>query len=716
MNIFHYIFRAIFRIKWWLLILPLLFALLAIYMTRNLDRQYKTDVTIYTGIISSYGSDPGESNASSNWNVLNNSIQNIINTINSKETLKRLSLNLYARLMIHGDLKKDNVYISAKHYKQLLDITPKDVRALIDKSSEENTVRNLERYEKPDRNNFVYGLFNWNHPYFSYGALKENIKISRIDNSDILQVNYQANDPGIAYQTLEVLSKVFAIEYTNLQFGSTNNVIRYFEAELARLGRELRGQEDSLTNYNVENRVINYDKQTEAIAVLDKEYELRYQDVVFAYNSAQAALKQLESGMDANMRSIKNNSELLSRMNHIADLNYDISRIKTLGADSLTLQKVGSINTLSSELNKQEKEFRTFMDQYSSEKYTRNGYPNANYVKQWVEELLKFKSAEAELNVGKNFKQELDQKYTQYSPIGSVLKRKERSINFSEQSYLSILTSLNAARLRLKSLEMNSATLKVINPATFPLNALPYGRKAIVIGVFLGTIFFILGILLILELFDRTLRDKTRTERITKGKVVAAFPKLHTGKDHDLVEDRATHILANRLYGFYNRDADVNFINIIKFSSTLDTGKLTDLLLTYWQGLGLNAFAYKEGVDFNAESREYLVGQEWIEKLKNHDISLIKHGSMSLKAIPSLYLEKGMVTVVALPADNIWKTEDELLFTDLLQRSAGKPVIICLMNAQKYVVEEFTGMLPPFTFLRRLEYQLANFGLTSLGK
>lgn len=464
MNIFHYIFRAIFRIKWWLLILPLLFALLAIYMTRNLDRRYKTDITIYTGVISSYGSDPGESNASSNWNVLNNSIQNIINTINSKETLKRLSLQLYARLMIHGDPNKDNVYISAKHYKELLAITPQDVRVLIDKSSEENTVRNLEKYEKPDRNNFVYGLFNWNHPYFSYGALQENIKISRIDNSDILQVNYQANDPGIAYQTLEVLSKVFSIEYTNLQFGSTNNVIRYFEAELARLGSELRGQEDSLTMYNVENRVINYDKQTEAIAVLDKEYELRYQDVVFAFNSAQAALKQLESGMDANMRSIKNNSEFLSRMNHIADLNYDISKIKTLGNDSINRQQGGELNSLSNELNKQEKEFRTFMDQYSSEKYTRNGYPNANYVKQWVEELLKFKSAEAELNVGKNFKQELDQKYTQYSPIGSVLKRKERSINFSEQSYLSILTSLNAARLRLKSLEMNSATLKVINP------------------------------------------------------------------------------------------------------------------------------------------------------------------------------------------------------------------------------------------------------------
>jgi uncharacterized protein involved in exopolysaccharide biosynthesis len=380
MNIFHYIFRAIFRIKWWLLILPLGFALLAIYLTRQMDRQYKTDITIYTGVISSYGSDPGESNASQDWNVLNNSIQNIINTINSKETIKRLSLQLYARLMIHGDPTKDNVYITAKHYKELVAITPKDVQKLIDKTSEENTVKNLEKYEKADRNNFVYGLFNWNHPYFSYNALRENIKINRVDNSDILQINYQANDPGVAFQTLDILSKVFAIEYTNLQFGSTNNVIRYFEAELERIGRELRGQEDSLTMYNVENRVINYDKQTEAIALLDKEYELRHQDVLFVYNSAQAAIKQLESGMDANMRAIKNNTEFLALMNQIADINYNISKIKTLSVDSLKQKQGGAdLDVLSHELDQKEKGFRSFMDQYTAEKYTKNGYPNCRH-------------------------------------------------------------------------------------------------------------------------------------------------------------------------------------------------------------------------------------------------------------------------------------------------------------------------------------------------
>ncbi|MNR26596.1 hypothetical protein D3C85_1438200 [compost metagenome] len=132
--------------------------------------------------------------------------------------------------------------------------------------------------------------------------------------------------------------------------------------------------------------------------------------------------------------------------------------------------------------------------------------------------------------------------------------------------------------------------------------------------------------------------------------------------------------------------------------------------------MGLKIKGYYEGQDFEAQSRAYLVEQEWVNQLADYDLSLVQHGSMALTPVPNVFLEKGMATLLVLRADSVWKTEDELLFSDLLERSAGKPIVICLMNAQKYVVEEFTGMLPPFTFLRRLEYQLANFGLTSLGK
>jgi len=716
MNIFYYILRSVFRIKWWLLILPLLLTIFVIYKTRDMDRQYETDMTIYTGVISGYGSDAGESNAAQDWNILNNSLQNIINTINSKETLKRLSLHLYARCMIYGNPQKDNLYISAKHYKELLAITPKNVQALIDKSSEENTVKNLEKFEQADRNNFVYGLFNWNHPYFSYKSLQEKLKIKRVDNSDILNISYQANDPGVAFQTLEILSLIYPDEYEVLQYGKTNNVIKYFENELARVGKELRGQEDSLTNYNVENRVINYDKQTEAITLLDKEYELRNQEVLSQYKSAQAAIQQLETGMDANMRAIKNNTEFLNRMKQIADLNYNISKIQSISLDSVAPKKDVDLKALNQDLGKKEKDLHNFMEQYTEQKYTRDGYPNSNYVSQWVNELLKFKRNEAELRVLEEFKRELDGLYTHYSPIGSMLKRKERGISFIEQSYLSILSSLNAARLRLKSLEMNSATLRIINSPAFPLNSLPNNRRIIVAGVYFGTIAFILGILFILEFFDRTLRDKIRTERITKGKVIAAFPKTLKGKNQSVIEQRAVHVLANQLYGFYNFNKDVNFINVLKLSSSLDTSLITERLVQHWSDIGLNVKAYYEGKDFDPQSRAYLVDMEWLNAVRQHDIALIQHASMAINPIPTVFLEKSIATLLILRADSVWKTEDELMFHDLLNRSSDTSVLICLMNAEKYVIEEFTGMLPPFTFLRRLEYQLANFGLTSLGK
>ncbi|WP_312185151.1 hypothetical protein, partial [Sphingobacterium sp.] len=167
----------------------------------------------------------------------------------------------------------------------------------------------------------------------------------------------------------------------------------------------------------------------------------------------------------------KNNAQFLAKMNEISDLNYSISQIESYQPDSLKNAAKNSASTLQelkSKLKNQERGFRSFIQEYSSQKYTKNGYPNANYVTQWVDELLKLDQAQADIKVVDDFKVELDKMYSHYSPIGSLLKRQERGINFTEQSYLSVLGGLNAARLRLKSLEMSSATLKVINPATYP--------------------------------------------------------------------------------------------------------------------------------------------------------------------------------------------------------------------------------------------------------
>lgn len=717
MGIIIYIIKSLYRFKWWLILLPILVTCIVIYSTRKMNRYYESDMTIYTGIISTNGNDLSQ-DGKQDWNVLKNSLLNVINTIGSKETMRVVSLKLFARTMINGDLTKDNTFISSEHYRELLNITPEAVRKLIDKTSEERTVENLKKYEKIDAKNFVYGLFNWNHPYFSYGALSK-IDVKQVENSDILHVTYENNDPGITFQTLSILSEVFADEYRNLQFGNTNNVIKYFESELARIGKDLFLKEDSLTKFNVDNRIIHYDKQTEAVTILDKDYEIRKQDALSARNKAQASIVQLESGIDANIKSIKNNAQFLSKLRDISDLNYSISQIESYKPDSLGVVKNASsastLNDLRSSLKSKEKNFRDFIEDYSAQKFTKNGYPNANYVTQWVDELLKLQQAQADILVVNDFKTELDKMYSHFSPIGSLLKRQERGINFTEQSYLSVLGGLNAARLRLKSIEMSSATLKVINPATYPLNSKPTKRKMLVAGSYFGTLVFLLGCLLLLELLDRTLRDKTRTDRITKGQVVGAFPKKKSGRYQDQIIKIASQALANQLFVYHRLDNDSNFINILKFDSTVATREVMHHVLEEWKSIGLRVDILQEGEDFNARSRAFLIEYALLEQMKQagNDYTLVGHTSLFNVPIPTSYLTQATVNVVMLSAESTWKEEDEELFQDLVERSGDVPVVICLVNADRFAIETFTGLLPPYSFLRKLEYKFSQLGITA---
>lgn len=714
------ILRFVQRTFWWLLLGPLIVTLVVIWKTRDLTKTYDSGMTVYTGVVSGYGIE-SEQLESQNWNILNNTLQNIMNIVTSKETLRKVSLQLYARCMIFGDPNRDNIYITAEHYKQLRSITPKEVLKLIDRSSEKNTLAKLENYYKPDRNNFVYGLFNWYHPHLSYSAL-QNIKVKRVEGSDILEITYENNDPGVVYQTLDILNEVYVDQYKTLQFGTTNNVIKYFEAELARIGRELRAREDSLTDYNVKNRVINYDKQTEQVTALDRDYELRYQDVQSAYSSSRSVIAHLELGIDENLKAIKDNSDFISRLNRIADLNYKIAEIQTSGIDSLQSSLDAPLSyagQLHRQLSLEERELRDFSDKYSNQKYTKEGYPTSNFVSQWVDELLKLKKSEAQLKVLDAFKKDLDLQYSHFSPIGSTIKRQERSIDFTERSYLSILSSLNAARLRLKSLEMNSATLKVINPPTYPLDSKPSKRRSLVMAAAFGSFFFILGIFLIIELLDRTLRDRFRSERITSGKVIAAFPgsaSMKAGKFAPEYKKISAKYLANQLYGYFKPTSRPCIVNILTLSDTVNDDSILEGLLDFWDGVGVQATMLKSGEDFQPGSRKFLFAgrlEDVVAFKKEHDIVLVKQAPLMSNSMPPLLLQEAAVNLLVARADSVWKENDQILFDELLKQSETTPVLLCLTEAKKSSVESFTGMLPPYTRLRKYAYRMSQLGFTS---
>ena len=66
MEYFRYIVRFIYRIRWYLAIIPLIALVIAWFLTRNLEKEYNVKTTVYTGIISGYNIETGSSVSANN--------------------------------------------------------------------------------------------------------------------------------------------------------------------------------------------------------------------------------------------------------------------------------------------------------------------------------------------------------------------------------------------------------------------------------------------------------------------------------------------------------------------------------------------------------------------------------------------------------------------------------------------------------------------------
>lgn len=321
MDYVFYLLRSLYRVKWWILLGTALITAFVYFRIGRMQGGYNVESTLYTGVVSGYGI---EEETKVDWALAQNSMDNLVNILQSESTLKRVSLRLFSRVLVKGRPDKDNEGITASSYNYTYNHMKnskdgKALVALIDRNSEDKTMENFMKYERPDKENYIYGLFYFQHVFYSFQALKK-IKVERKGNSDLIKTSYQSGDPGIAYNTIDILMKEFVNEYQALRYGGTDKVIEYFEAELKRIGKELAGQEDNLTQYNVDNRIINYYDETKEIAAINKEFELREQDVEFAYNSSKAMLMELERQMDANSKLLIHNVQLVDKLKQTSNL------------------------------------------------------------------------------------------------------------------------------------------------------------------------------------------------------------------------------------------------------------------------------------------------------------------------------------------------------------------------------------------------------------
>ena len=173
MDLFRYLVRFLYKIRWYLVILPLIALVVSWFLTRNMERVYDANTTIYTGMITGYNLEGGTGAAGGQSQT---NITNLMLIITTDNTIHEVALRLFGRCMMYGNPNKDNNYISAQHYRELSASVPADVKALINHKSESATYANLKAYEKPSIDNYLFSLLNY-HPWFGINNITSKLKL-----------------------------------------------------------------------------------------------------------------------------------------------------------------------------------------------------------------------------------------------------------------------------------------------------------------------------------------------------------------------------------------------------------------------------------------------------------------------------------------------------------------------------------------------------------
>lgn len=713
MDITLYISRFIYRIRHQLVFGTLTITALVAYFSQFLEKKYTVTTSIYTGITSNTGLDD---ETRPDWQAVNNTYDNLVNLTKSRGTLENVSLKLLALNLMHGDPEIDNLYITANNYKKLIASVPEEILLLVDTTSLDKTVNLFKEYKYSDSRNYLHELFNGSSAFYSYNALS-SIIIRRQGNSDLIEIAYTSTDPGITWNTVKLVSEELKYSYNNLRYQTANDIVKYYEEELKKLRVQLNKQENELTDYNVKNSVINYIEQTKAIAHSFADFENRYEETRRNYESSSSIIKNLEQYMDIRTKLVKSNEEFINTLAEVSRISGKITEIETFTSDEM-LSKDQELVKYREELRDAEKKIGLITNNINSYKESKEGLAIEGLVQEWLNQTLIQAKAQADLKVLNERKNDFADQYKNYSPIGTRINQQEREIHVTEQSYLEVLHALNMAKMKQKNLQLTSSNLNTISDASYPLFSDKGKRFLLVVAAFIGSIIFIIGLNLVIELLDRTLRDAERARRLTGMNILGAF----TGRNSQL-KYRGFVKTCNRISAAYacNRltpyikKGDTLCINILSLEEKEGKTFISRYFQESWEELGFNVKYLRVGQDIPIDASLFMAEHidKHIQLESRPDILIVEYPSIQQYGVPSHLLGSSQVNLLVANACRVWKNSDTELVKYLRDITEGTALYLYLNNATREAVEDFTGQLPPQTSMRSFANRMMYMGLTA---
>lgn len=557
------IIKAVLKKFHYVILFPVVVGAIVFYMQRQKPREYQSGMVFYTGLVSGQNlSQQGDGRT--DYFAVNTAFDNLMAVIHSRETLEEVAMRLLATHLLME--KPDPFKVSSANYARLHKemLTDDLISDLTEGRRFDVTLERIRRKYRQSETNEIIRLLNVTPGFYNVENINSNLTARRKRNSDMLEVIYRSSDPGVCFLTLQILAETFVEKNQALRNYEASGIIDYFRAELQRARYQLNEAEERLKEYSQQNQIINYSEQTKYLAAAKEDLEKDIYRENANMDAAREAISKLEQSFDQRERLYVNSREMLRKRDELAAIHTQIASVSI----SDRAEDQSKLAALKEDAVKLEREMYNLAQEYASMTYTRESLPRQNLINQWLANVLELDKSRARLEVLNRQRNYFDELFDRFAPIGFNLSKMEREIDIAEREYLSILHGLNQARIRQSDFEL-FGTIELLDTPFFPLNPQASRTRMLVAAALVASAFFVIGLIVTVEVLDRSLRTPKLAEANTGLEPLGVFAAPHKSRavDVEQLEHRLFNLLCNQLvFSLRQRNPDA-LPGIIVFST-----------------------------------------------------------------------------------------------------------------------------------------------------
>jgi uncharacterized protein involved in exopolysaccharide biosynthesis len=693
------VFTLLWNNKVVIILTPLLVAGFVLLLTANMSRQYESTAVVFTEPKSNRGETAGGVERI-DFYTSNNLFDNLMLLMRSRETLNEASLKLLA-LHLSTDGPNPNV-LSQQSFTELQEhISPALKQELGVSGDPRQTYLNLVAFHESYPDSVVDYLLR-EHPHYGFEDILDNLFVARRSSSDMMEVKLKSDDPAVCYYSLKYIVESFMDRYGRLKEQENINSIQYFEEQLRLSQDRLIASELQLKEFISTNQILNYYEQGKYLDVAQMEQDQDEERALRLAAGTKANLDQMEEVFS-------NFGERQEAMNRIDSLQSELTK-KRMALEGINAAR--PVNTeagdqLMADIDDLRISIERATEALVSTSTSAQGIPRKNILDEWLRLNIQYQEQIEAIEVMKNRKEQLNQKITQFAPLGAELTRLEREVEVNENQYLSLLHGLNQARLRQYDLETSSSQTLIDEPL-FPKKPLPSKRRILVAGGVLGTGFMILSGLFLIALLDSTVKSAQRATSLTGLSVVGGWPaagKSGRGASNPILHKRLIKQLYNQIMVYLHKDQGKNTILFYSIESgegkTFLINKLVEELVLQEKTVTV---IHPEGSpeEISSGNCQYLSypedgladlhWQQLIEKAEG-EMLLFEHPNIQLSNIHFHLMNHADLNIFVMDASKPWSNSD-LVYLENVKKGMTKPHVIWLNKMIEEDLEDINGIIP----------------------